>query len=82
MDHVGNYFSKVTQKLFQKITEKENFINVVKDKTGIELKTNDFVIKNHIVRLNIFGPKRTKILSASDSILEDMNKNNIIVRLE
>jgi len=82
MNHIGDYFSKVTQKLFKKITEKDNFIKIVKEKTGVVLDTKDFVIKNNIVRLSIFGPKRTKILSASDSILEDLNKNDIIVRIE
>jgi hypothetical protein len=79
MDHIGNYFSKVTQKLFQKINEKENFINIVKKQTGIDLKSNDFVIKENVIRLKIFGPKRKKILSTSDSILKDLNN---IIRLE
>jgi len=82
MNHIGDYFSKVTQKLFKKITEKDDFIRIVREITGVSLESRDFTIKNNVARLNIFGPKRTKILSASDSILEELNKSTIVVRLE
>jgi len=82
MDHIASYFSKVIKQLGIKNQEKEIFISLIKEKTGINIKSKDFIIKNNIIKLKIFGPRRSKILSQKDSILQDLKNKSVITDLQ
>ncbi len=83
MDHVNSYFLNVNKKLIEKKLEKEVIINVVKKITSVDLLDKDFVIKNNLVKLKLFGPKRHKVVSFQDQIIEDLSKQGItILRVE
>ncbi len=83
MDHINSYFSGINKNLLKKNLEREAFVSLVKNITSIEIENKDFEIKNNLVKLKLFGPKKHKIVSNQDRIIEDMKKEGfIILRLE
>lgn len=79
MDHINSYFSKIVGTILKSGQEKETIIFSIKEITGIEIKKHDFVYKNHVLKIKIFGAKRFKIISFKDNIISLLKEKNIII---
>lgn len=83
MDHINSYFLNVNKKILSKNLEREKIISIIKEITFIDLKNKDFEIKNNAIKIKLFGPKKHKIVSNQDRIIEFINKEGfIILRIE
>ncbi len=79
MNHINSYFSKIAGTILKKGQEKEAIILCIKEITGIELKKHDFVLKNHVLKIKLFGIKRFKIISFKEKIISGLKERNIII---
>jgi len=79
MDHINSYFSKIAGTILKKGQEKEAIIFSIKEVTGIEIKKHDFVFKNHVLKIKLFGIKRFKIISFKEKIISVLKEKDIIV---
>lgn len=79
MDHIKSYFTGLTKKLIDKKIEKEKICLAIFETTGIELDMKEVSLKNFVVKIKVFGAKRTKIISSKQKVLESLKDKGLIV---
>ncbi len=71
MNHIKDYFTGTVKKIFEKKAEKDLFIQIILDVTGVSLNKNEITIKDGNARITVFGIKRSLIISHRNKILEE-----------
>lgn len=82
MDHINSYFTNTNKTILKRNLEVDLIIGVIKDLTGIVLSNKEITLKKETVNLNVFGVKRTKILSFKKTIIEKLEKAHGIIIVE
>lgn len=82
MDHINSYFINTNKTILKRNKELDLVVSIINDLTGIVLKNEEITIKKETIHLNIFGVKRTHILSFKKNIIEKLLKDYGIIITE
>lgn len=80
MNHVTDYFTGAFKKLFEKKAEKDLVLRIVQEISGVTLSKNEIIIKDGIIKIAVFGVKRSVLLSHRLRILDALRESGSTVR--